>query len=42
MTVWDVQHGNAIYINTPNNKHIVINLGVGEYSGKNESFKKHE
>jgi len=24
---WNVQHGNAIYINTPNNRHIVIDLG---------------
>lgn len=32
MRVWDVKHGNAIYIRTPNNKHIVIDLGVGDYS----------
>lgn len=32
MRVWDVKHGNAIYIKTPNDKHIVIDLGVGDYS----------
>lgn len=33
MIVWDVQHGNAIYINCPNGKSIVIDLGTGDYSG---------
>lgn len=33
MTFWDVQHGNATYIKTPNDRHIVIDLGVGTYSG---------
>lgn len=32
MRVWDVKHGNAIYIRTPNNKHLVFDLGVGDYS----------
>jgi competence protein ComEC len=27
ITVWDVSHGNAAYINTPNNRHIVVDLG---------------
>ncbi len=35
---WDVQHGNAIYIKTPNNRHIVIDLGVGSYFDNNEEF----
>jgi beta-lactamase superfamily II metal-dependent hydrolase len=35
---WDVQHGHATYIKTPNNKHIVIDLGIGDYSGKNTAF----
>lgn len=26
---WDVQHGHATYINTPNDKHFVIDLGIG-------------
>jgi len=33
---WDVQHGNAVYINTPNNRHIVIDLGIGSYSENKE------
>ncbi|WP_262249864.1 ComEC/Rec2 family competence protein [Parapedobacter soli] len=32
MRVWDVKHGNAIYVRTPNNKHLVFDLGVGDYS----------
>lgn len=35
---WDVQHGNATYIKTPNNRHIVIDLGTGDYSGNQGSF----
>ncbi len=27
ITVWDVQHGSAAYIKTPNNRHIVVDLG---------------
>ncbi|ODS37411.1 MAG: hypothetical protein A7316_09440 [Candidatus Altiarchaeales archaeon WOR_SM1_86-2] len=26
---WDVQHGSATYIKTPNGKHIVQDLGTG-------------
>jgi competence protein ComEC len=33
--VWDVQHGLAIYVQTPNGKHIVIDLGTGDISGNN-------
>ena len=36
---WDVQHGHAIYIKTPNNKHIVIDLGTGrKINDSNEEF----
>lgn len=35
---WDVQHGHATYIKTPNKKHIVIDLGIGDYSGKDTAF----
>ena len=28
LVVWDVQHGSATYIRTPNGKHIVVDLGV--------------
>lgn len=38
MIVWDVQHGNAIYVKTPNNKHLVFDLGIGDYSGHNQFF----
>lgn len=38
MIIWDVQHGNAIYVKTPNNKHLVFDLGIGDYSGHNEFF----
>jgi competence protein ComEC len=27
ITFWDVKHGNAAYIKTPNNRHIVVDLG---------------
>ena len=35
---WDVQHGNAVYIKTPNNRHIVIDLGTGSYGNNNLEF----
>lgn len=35
---WDVKHGHATYIKSPNSKHIVIDLGVGDYSGNNPDF----
>jgi len=38
MVFWDVQHGHATYIKTPNNRHIVIDLGIGDYSGRNTAF----
>lgn len=38
MVFWDVQHGHATYIKTPNNRHIVIDLGIGDYSGKDTAF----
>ncbi len=34
LVVWDVQHGSATYLKTPDGKHIVIDLGAG---GKNGS-----
>lgn len=27
ITIWDVQHGSACYIKTPNNRHIAVDLG---------------
>lgn len=38
MVFWDVQHGHSTYIKTPNNRHIVIDLGTGDYSGLNKEF----
>lgn len=38
MFFWDVQHGHATYIKSPNGRHIVIDLGTGDYSGKNANF----
>jgi len=35
---WDVQHGHATYIKTPNVKHIVIDLRIGSYDGNDEKF----
>jgi competence protein ComEC len=37
LTVWDVQHGLACYICTPNNRHIVVDLGIGSF-GNNKPF----
>jgi len=30
--VWDVKHGNAIYVRSPNGKNLVYDLGRGDYS----------
>jgi len=35
---WDVQHGHSTYIKTPNDRHIVVDLGTGDYSGRNIEF----
>jgi len=35
---WDVQHGHATYVNSPNDRHIVIDLGTGSYQDFNEEF----
>ncbi len=32
---WDVQHGSAAYIETPNGKHMVVDLGTGSYADNN-------
>lgn len=36
--LWDVQHGNATYIRTPNGQHIAIDLGIGSYSDSDLKF----
>lgn len=38
LVFWDVQHGNAVYIKTPNGKHIVQDLGKGSYGKNSEEF----
>jgi beta-lactamase superfamily II metal-dependent hydrolase len=38
MVFWDVQHGHSTYIKSPNNRHIVIDLGIGDYSGNDSVF----
>jgi competence protein ComEC len=35
---WDVQHGDAVYIKTPNNTHIVRDLGTGSYGSNDSQF----
>lgn len=35
---WDVQHGHSTYIKTPNDRHIIVDLGIGDYSGNNQDF----
>jgi len=38
ITVWDVQHGSATYIKTPNGTHIVQDLGMGSHGERDELF----
>lgn len=38
ITFWDVQHGSATYIKTPNGKHIVQDLGSGSHSKSDLKF----
>ena len=38
MVFWDVQHGDAAYLKTPNNTHIVQDLGTGSYDRGSETF----
>src|ERR1700704_1799061 len=33
---WDVQHGHATYIRTPNDRHIMVDLGTGSYGNQRE------
>lgn len=35
---WDVQHGHATYLKTPNGRHIVIDLGIGSWDDNNQAF----
>jgi hypothetical protein len=33
---WDVQHGHATYVHTPNDRHMVVDLGIGSFSTRHE------
>ena len=32
MVIWDVQHGNAIYMKTPNGKNIMFDIGTNTFA----------
>jgi beta-lactamase superfamily II metal-dependent hydrolase len=36
--MWDVQHGNAIYMRTPGGKDFAVDLGTGSYGGSDYEF----
>ena len=36
ITVWDVQHGNAIYMKTPNGRNVMFDIGTGSYDDGSE------
>jgi competence protein ComEC len=38
MVFYDVEHGSSAFLNTPNDKNIVIDLGVGSYKRASETF----
>jgi beta-lactamase superfamily II metal-dependent hydrolase len=38
MVFYDVQHGSAAYLKTPNQKHIMIDLGTGSIKDSNQTF----
>ncbi len=38
LKIWDVKHGSAAYINTPGDKHFVIDLGTGSFGDFDEEF----
>ena len=38
LVFWDVQHGSASYIKTPNGQHLVIDLRTGDHTKHSSSF----
>jgi beta-lactamase superfamily II metal-dependent hydrolase len=38
LILWDVQHGSAAYLRTPNGKHIAFDLGTGSFNDGNSTF----
>jgi len=37
---WDVQHGSATYIKTPNGKHLVVDLGTGSHKSPSSDARE--
>ena len=37
-TFWDVNHGSAAHVSTPNNTHIAVDLGTGTYEDSSQPF----
>jgi len=35
-TIWDVQHGSAVYIKSPNGRHIIVDIGLGSFENGND------
>jgi competence protein ComEC len=38
IVIWDVQHGHAAYIKSPNGRHIIVDVGLGSFEDKSNSF----
>ena len=38
IVIWDVQHGHAAYIKSPNDKHIIVDVGLGSYENNSSTF----
>ena len=36
--IWDVQHGSAAYIKSPNGRHIIVDTGLGSFENSNKTF----
>jgi competence protein ComEC len=34
--IWDVEHGSATYIKSPNGRHIIVDVGLGSYENGND------
>jgi len=38
IVIWDVKHGHATYIKSPNEKHIIVDVGLGSYENNSSTF----
>ncbi|WP_085535667.1 ComEC/Rec2 family competence protein [Massilibacteroides vaginae] len=36
--IWDVQHGSAAYVKSPNGRHIIVDTGLGSYENSDKTF----